>query len=272
MKNLKGFAAALVLLLVLTAGAQSASRWLRVPFGGAILFTPTGNQVLSGSGAPTMTAKKGSVYLRTNGTADTTLYVNPNGNGTWNAVQTASPTYTNLTATNFITATGGLIEADPGVVTAPSIAFVGDLDTGLYRIGANNLGIATNGAKVVDIGTSGAAVTGAVSATTTVTGQYIQATDTTQTLANSASLAVTAGKSLFPVAGSGGAVTGLGVASGTTNGKTITIIGTSDTNTCQFADAAGLNLGAATITLGLDDTLRLVWLTDHWAELSFTNN
>lgn len=103
-------------------------------------------------------------------------------------------------------------------------------------------------------------------------GQFVQAKDATQTLAGSASLAITSGKSFFPVAGSGGAVTGLGVASGTTDGKTITIIGTSDTNTCQFADAATLNLGSATRTLGLDDTLRLVWITDHWSELSFSNN
>jgi hypothetical protein len=37
-----------------------------------------------------------------------------------------------------------------------------DLDTGLYRIGGDNLGIACAGAKVLDIGTGGLDVTGAL--------------------------------------------------------------------------------------------------------------
>ena len=38
-----------------------------------------------------------------------------------------------------------------GVVAAPSISFVGDGDTGIYRIGANNIGIATAGTQRVNI-------------------------------------------------------------------------------------------------------------------------
>jgi hypothetical protein len=49
-----------------------------------------------------------------------------------------------------------------GAVGTPSITFKDDTDTGLYRIGANNLGIACNGAKVVDVGTTGVGVTGAL--------------------------------------------------------------------------------------------------------------
>lgn len=47
-----------------------------------------------------------------------------------------------------------------GSVGAPGYAFTGDLDCGLYRIGANNIGAAVNGAKVLDIGTGGLDVTG----------------------------------------------------------------------------------------------------------------
>jgi hypothetical protein len=55
-----------------------------------------------------------------------------------------------------------------GTVLLPSHSFDQDTNTGMYRIGADNIGIAANGAKVVDIGTAGVAVTGAVSSTSTV--------------------------------------------------------------------------------------------------------
>ena len=38
-----------------------------------------------------------------------------------------------------------------GAAAAPSISFLADQDTGIYRIGANNLGVAAGGAKVLDI-------------------------------------------------------------------------------------------------------------------------
>lgn len=52
-----------------------------------------------------------------------------------------------------------------GTVSAPAVSFSADSDTGIYRIGANNLGIAANGAKVLDVATTGLGVTGGVSAT-----------------------------------------------------------------------------------------------------------
>lgn len=51
-------------------------------------------------------------------------------------------------ATNIIGGTG--LFAD-GTVAAPSISFLADQDTGIYRIGANNIGVAAGGAKVLDI-------------------------------------------------------------------------------------------------------------------------
>jgi microcystin-dependent protein len=59
----------------------------------------------------------------------------------------------------------GPLKAASGTVAAPGITFGSDTDSGLYRIGANNIGVAVNGAKVVDVGTTGAAVTGTLSAT-----------------------------------------------------------------------------------------------------------
>lgn len=43
--------------------------------------------------------------------------------------------------------------AADGAVGAPAIAFANDTDTGLYRIGANNLGISVGGVKRVDVTT-----------------------------------------------------------------------------------------------------------------------
>ncbi len=47
--------------------------------------------VFFGSGAPTLTAAKGSLYLRTDGSSTSTrLYVNTNGSTTWTNVTTAA--------------------------------------------------------------------------------------------------------------------------------------------------------------------------------------
>src|SRR6185369_1139440 len=55
-----------------------------------------------------------------------------------------------------------------GSVSAPAYSFSGDTDSGMYRIGANNLGIGVNGAKVLDIGVNGLGVTGYVAASASV--------------------------------------------------------------------------------------------------------
>jgi hypothetical protein len=57
-----------------------------------------------------------------------------------------------------------------GKVAAPGLAFASDPDSGLYRIGANNIGLALNGAKVLDIATTGLSITGTLAASSTITG------------------------------------------------------------------------------------------------------
>lgn len=59
----------------------------------------------------------------------------------------------------------GVISGADGSVSAPSYSFTSDTDSGVYRIGANNLGVGVNGAKVLDIGTSGLGVTGTLTST-----------------------------------------------------------------------------------------------------------
>jgi hypothetical protein len=55
-----------------------------------------------------------------------------------------------------------------GTFALPSLTFGTDADTGIYRIGANNLGVTAGGGKVLDVATTGLGVTGtlAVSSTT----------------------------------------------------------------------------------------------------------
>ena len=60
-----------------------------------------------------------------------------------------------------------LVKVGDGTVGAPSVTFASDLDCGLYRIGANNIGVAVNGAKVLDVSTAGLGITGALSGATT---------------------------------------------------------------------------------------------------------
>jgi hypothetical protein len=55
-----------------------------------------------------------------------------------------------------------------GAVGAPSIYLSTDTTTGLYRIGANNLGVAVSGSKVLDIASTGLAITGTGSTTLTL--------------------------------------------------------------------------------------------------------
>jgi hypothetical protein len=58
----------------------------------ALVFgTTTGFGVYFGSGAPTVSAAQGSLYLRSDGSSTSTrLYVNTNGSTTWTNVTTAA--------------------------------------------------------------------------------------------------------------------------------------------------------------------------------------
>ena len=63
----------------------------------------------------------------------------------------------------------GSLKATDGSVVLPSITFAADTKTGIFRIGANNIGIVANGAKVLDIGTGGLGITGTLSTSDVLT-------------------------------------------------------------------------------------------------------
>lgn len=64
-----------------------------VTAGGAAMLLATANNVgiYVGSGAPTVAAAQGSLYLRTDGSSTSTrAYINTNGSTTWTAITTAA--------------------------------------------------------------------------------------------------------------------------------------------------------------------------------------
>jgi hypothetical protein len=65
-----------------------------------------------------------------------------------------------------------------GTVLLPFYSFSSDPNTGIYRIGADNLGFSVNGVKGLDLSTTGLAVTGTLSATA-ITGSGILSIDAT---------------------------------------------------------------------------------------------
>jgi microcystin-dependent protein len=69
---------------------------------------------------------------------------------------------TNSVAADGQTSMTGPLKAASGTVGAPGITFASDPDSGLYRIGSNNVGLAVNGAKVLDVATTGLDVTGTI--------------------------------------------------------------------------------------------------------------
>lgn len=63
----------------------------------------------------------------------------------------------------------GALKGYAGTVSLPGYSFSADLDSGMYRIGANNIGLGVNGAVVLNIATTGLSITG----TLTPSGQIV---------------------------------------------------------------------------------------------------
>lgn len=59
------------------------------------------------------------------------------------------------------------VTLEDGTVALPSVTFTSDTDSGIYRIGANNIGVGVNGTKVLDVATTGLGVTGIVTVSST---------------------------------------------------------------------------------------------------------
>ena len=89
--------------------------------------------------------------------ADTTtglLKIRNAANNAWITIGTLADVNLGLLAQSGGTLTGALLADDSGTAALPAIAFDGDTNTGIFRAGADQLGIATNGVERVEFGTT----------------------------------------------------------------------------------------------------------------------
>ena len=89
--------------------------------------------------------------------ADTTaglLKIRNAANNAWVTVGTLADANLGLLSIAGGTLTGALLADDAGTAALPAIAFDGDPDSGIFRGGANEFGIATNGVERVEFGAS----------------------------------------------------------------------------------------------------------------------
>ena len=100
---------------------------------------------------------------------------------------------TNSVAADGQTSMTGPLKAASGSVGAPGITFASDPDSGLYRIGSNNIGIAVNGAKVGDVGTAGMSITGTLTASSTLTASNALVVTTGGATVTAGGVTITAG-------------------------------------------------------------------------------
>ena len=163
-------------------------------------------------------------------------------NGT-RKMSAANPSVTTLTTSGVI-APGGSVHGANGSAANPSFAFLSNQNTGLYRIGLDNIGVAANGAKVLDIATTGLTVTGALGASS-----LTAPASTNLTLAGGSS-----GASLVLGQGANGGATITTVGSGvlTATGGNIEITTAAKTffqssSQSKFGDASGVITGGSGI-------------------------
>tara|TARA_R110000868_G_scaffold31638_5_gene115922 strand:+ start:8708 stop:10066 length:1359 start_codon:yes stop_codon:yes gene_type:complete len=89
--------------------------------------------------------------------ADTTsglLKIRNAANNGWITVGTLASVNLGLLSQSGGTLTGALLADDGGTAALPAIAFDGDPNTGIFRAGADQFGIATNGVERVEFGTT----------------------------------------------------------------------------------------------------------------------
>lgn len=169
----------------------------------------------------------------------------------------------------------GQFKAANGTVAAPGISFDSDTDCGLYRIGANNVGLALSGSKVVDYATTGVAVTGtfSVSGATTQTGTLSTAAGitATQSTSNGNAGTFTGNGSGSGVNATGGSSNGAGITAtgGATNGSGGVFAGTGTGNAVQ-AGAGHLKLTGSnpTSTTAFSNTVTPMNIPKAWGSVS----
>lgn len=69
----------------------------------------------------------------------------------------------------------GPLNLDDGSASAPAYGFTNDTDVGVYRVGANDLGVAVGGSKILDVSSTGITATNMSATTITATTLVSQA-------------------------------------------------------------------------------------------------
>lgn len=151
------------------------------------------------------------------------------------------------------TLTASIFYAGNGTVSLPSFTFTSDTNTGLYRIGTDNIGVSAAGAKVLDIATTGLSITGV----NTITSASATALSVGRLGATTPALLVDASTAT--------SITGIKIKSaGTGAGVAISAIGEAS-NGALTIDAQG----SGTISLGATSTGNIV-LTRATTGLSYS--
>lgn len=154
--------------------------------------------------------------------------------------------------TNFST-----VRVDNGTVTAPVYSFTNETGLGLYRVAANELGVAVGGSEVADFNAGGVNIYKSL------------------TLHPGATISVTNGVPITPTASyqpltSAGAVGTTLAASGFVTGTIVTLENTVN-QTITITDTATTML-SGNIALGQYDTLVVQWDGTNWVQLATSNN
>lgn len=135
-----------VALITTTPATRVLVKNQTVPAENGIYDVDSGNWSRSVDFDGTFDIATGTLVLVTGGTLNSNVVY---------AVTTANPITIGTTGLTF--AAAGLLSSPillttDGTVGAPALSWASDPDTGIYRIGANNIGVAVGGAKVLDIG------------------------------------------------------------------------------------------------------------------------
>lgn len=244
--------------ITLSASAKAAIYFV---FNGVGWFQLSGQDLVTGLAADGSAAAAGIGFT---GQPDMGLYkVSATEMGlTVGGVKAGAVSTTGITAINFLAA-GTQLFTGNGTVSAPAWTFLSDTNTGVYRIGADNIGVTIGGTKILDVKSTGLAVTGNV---VTTTSNIVKRTATAYNETGTATAAAIMGGLLTSTSAAATTITlptvaDLVTASGAAQGTTIDFIvdNSAGSDVVTVAVGAGMTAsgfpGTNTLTLAASATV-----------------